>query len=64
MGRQGEVADFVEKEGSLMRGQKKAAFVVNGAGKSAFDLTEEVRFQKIFRERGAVNRNPRVAGSL
>ena len=43
----GEVADFIEKEGAVIGGFDDATIVERGAGEGAFAMAEELRFDEV-----------------
>src|SRR6266550_3792347 len=48
--------DFIEKDRATLGALEKAFLRARRAGKSAFDVTEELAFEQSFRDRAAIGR--------
>ena len=53
----GDIADLVEEQDPALRGLEEPLLVVDGSGKGAFLVAEELAAQQRIREPGAVGRN-------
>ena len=60
MRRQGYVADFVQKEGAAVGVFKPALALAFRAGEGTADMAEELAFEDVFAQGGAVERHERL----
>ena len=59
-----EFADFVEEEGAVAGGADEAEVVAVGAGEGAAAVAEELAFEQVARNGGAVERDERLLGAV
>ncbi len=57
------IADFIEKQRTALRRLKQPFARADRAGKRAFGVSEQFRFQQLLRQRAAVDSDKRLAGA-
>src|SRR5260370_1907695 len=57
---QGKLADFVEENAAAFGDFQQPLLLTDGAGKRPFLVSEQLAFEKRFRERGAIQRHERL----
>ncbi len=64
LGFQAHVADFIEKDRAAVRDLELAPPIRHGAGERPADVTEQLALDQLFRDRRAVDLDPRVVPAL